>query len=405
MLKSALVFATVYLQKNPEELTILHICNPTGIHDIKWILFFSHRSDIKQFVVWEDTFGLPSDTSHYKTFTDHGITVLPSYPSFSLKKSGATLRTIRQLNRLIHLHKIDVVHILFTTPHSLYAPFLRAPAILTTRGSDILKVIPGLRDSRGKHRWRDKILFHLFKRAFRKAAYVTTTSQKQLDWVQQLFGIGDKCRLVRTGVDVDSIVRLDAKAHLPAALHDVKFIFSPRWMFPQYNVETQIAAIRLLPQEILKEYTFVFVHGKGIFMEPDDYFLQMRNEIQQIKGLNYVIFERLTQKETWACFKEATLAMMVPHTDGTPNSALEAMAAKCRLIMGDADYDQQLFDDTCIRVRKTDAAQLARAIEATVCSYPEGLLERAFARVNAHGNQKIEMNKVLELYRSLAQSQ
>lgn len=383
-------------------MTILHVCNPTGIHDIKWILFFSHRSDIKQFVVWEDTFGLPSDTSNYKTFTDHGITVLPSYPSFSLKKSAATLRAIRELNRLIQLHRIDVVHILFTTPHSLYAPFLHAPAILTTRGSDILKVIPGLRNATGKNSWRDKLLFYLFKRAFRKAAYVTATSQKQLDWVQELFGIGDKCRLVRTGVDVDSIAHLDAKAHVPAALKGVKFIFSPRWMFPQYNVETQIAAIRLLPEAILKEYTFVFVHGKDIFMEPDDYFFRMRDEIQQVKGLNFVIFDRLTQKETWACFKEAQLALMIPHTDGTPNSALEAMAAKCRLIMGDADYDKSLFGDTCIRVKKTDAAQIARAIEETLRSYPEGLLEKAFSRASGQGNQKVEMNKVLELYRALA---
>ena len=385
-------------------MNILHVCNPTGIHDHKWILFFSKRSDIRQFVIWEDTFGLPEDTSQHKIFTDNGITVLPSYPSFSLKKLLATFSTIKYLNRLIKEHSIDVVHILFTTPHSLYAPFLHAPSILTTRGSDILKVIPGLRAAKGINGWRDKILFYLFRRAFQKAAYVTTTSQKQLDWVEQLFGIGDRCRLVRTGVDVESIAQLDAKTHLPASLAGVKFIFSPRWMFPQYNVETQIAAIRLLSKEVLKEYTFVFVHGKDIFMEPDDYFFKMQEEIKKTERLNYLIFDRLTQKETWACFKEASLTIMVPHTDGTPNSALEAMSARCKLIMGDADYDGLLFDGTCIRVNTTDAAQLAREMEKALVAYPQQLLEIAFARVSQHGNRAIEMNKVLELYKSIAKS-
>jgi hypothetical protein len=168
-------------------------------------------------------------------------------------------------------------------------------------------------------------------------------------------------------------------------------------MFPQYNVETQIEAIKLLNKATREGYTFVFIHGKDIFMEPDDYFFRMRDEIKKVEGLKYIIFDRLTQKETWACFKQTSLTIMVPHTDGTPNSAVEAMSARSKLIMGDADYDPVLFGDTCIRVKSTDALQLAQAIEKSLVSYPEGLLDYAFSKASQYGNRKVEMNKVLEL--------
>lgn len=391
----------IFAEKLP--LNILHVCTPTSLHDQKWILFFSKRSDIKQFVIWETIFETPENEPAKKIFTDNGITILPSYPSFSLKKLFTTFSAITKLNRLIEKHRIDIVHMLFTTPHALYAPFLKAPFILTTRGSDILKVIPGLRNTRGIKGWHNKILFQIFQHAFRKAAYVTSTSQKQLEWIEELFHLKSNCRLVRTGVDVETIAQLDAKEHLPKPLAGVKFIFSPRWMFPQYNIETQIAAIRLLDKALLDEYTFVFIHGSDVFMEPDDYFLKMKEEIQKVEALKYLIFDRLSQKEVWACFKKASLTIMVPHTDGTPNSALEAMSARCKLIMGDAGYDGILFDDTCIRINTTDAQQLAAEIIKGLQQYPAGMLENAFARVSQHGNRAIEMNKLLELYRSVQQ--
>ncbi|MDZ4845831.1 MAG: glycosyltransferase [Chitinophagales bacterium] len=385
-------------------MNILHVCTPTSIHDHKWILFFSNRSDIKQFVIWETIFETPENQSAKKFFLENGITVLPAYSSFSLKNIFSTFNSVKKLNGLIDNHKIDIVHMLFTTPHALYAPFLTTPFILTTRGSDILKVIPGLRTTKGIKGWHNKILFSIFRRAFQKAAFVTSTSQKQIDCIADTFHLSRNCRLIRTGVDVETIAQLDASEYIPQPLAGVKFIFSPRWMFPQYNLETQIAAIRLLNKTLLEEYTFVFIHGKDVFMEPDDYFLKMKDEIENVAGLKYLIFDRLTPKEVWTCFKKASLTIMVPHTDGTPNSALEAMSARCKLIMGDADYDSILFDDTCIRINKTDARQLASAIESALQSYPDELLERAFSRVNLHGNRAIEMNKLLELYRCILQS-
>src|SRR5262245_5917825 len=111
------LFCTIFAQKN-RPLNILYVCNPGGIHDIKWVLFFSRRSDIKQFLVWEDTFNSEDNQKHHQFFTENGITVLPSYPSFSVKKLFSTLGTIRRLNALIKKHQIDAVHILFTTPHA-----------------------------------------------------------------------------------------------------------------------------------------------------------------------------------------------------------------------------------------------------------------------------------------------
>lgn len=382
-------------------LNILFICNPGAIHDRKWISFFAGRNDIRLFATWEDAHRIEG-TDACAFFQKNNIQILPAYSSFSLKRFHKTAGAINHLNALITAHHIDLVHILFAAPHALYVPFLKARCVITTRGSDVLKAIPDLKKSTGIQRLHDYALFYLFKRAFQKAALITCTSQKQVDKCTSLFSLpAAKCLLVRTGVDVEKIQALHADEYLPASLKGKKIIFSPRWMYPQYNVETQIAAIELLSKEILAEYTFVFIQGKDVFASQEPYFSQMRSRLDSVPGLQYQIFEKLNQQEVWACYKKTTVAFMVPLSDGTPSSGIEAMAARCKLIIGDADYDTELFKDTCIVVEKTDARQLAQAIKQAIEHYPEHLLNKAYQQATMHGNRTTEMNKLLAAYHKL----
>jgi glycosyltransferase involved in cell wall biosynthesis len=50
---------------------------------------------------------------------------------------------------------------------------------------------------------------------------------------------------------------------------------------------------------------------------------------------------------------------MTPISDGTPNSALEAMSARCPLIMPNLPYDKSIFEDCCFVLNNDDPKELA----------------------------------------------
>jgi glycosyltransferase involved in cell wall biosynthesis len=159
----------------------------------------------------------------------------------------------------------------------------------------------------------------------------------------------------------------------------------------------QIDAIILLPQAIIEEYTFVFIYGEG------DYYNNMKARLAGISGLKYIILDQLTQNEIWTCYKYAVLTFMVPHSDGTPNTALEAMAAGCPLLLRNLEaYDKDLFDDTCVKLAEATPQCLADTIVSCLNNYPEGLKEKALEKVTCHGNRVVEMEKLYTWYKKIA---
>jgi hypothetical protein len=96
---------------------------------------------------------------------------------------------------------------------------------------------------------------------------------------------------------------------------------------------------------------------------------------------------------------------MTPKTDGTPNSALEAMAAKCPLILGSFKYDEDLFSDSfCHRLSSDSAKELTILIRESLNSYPKGIIDAAIENVSKFGNRPVEMGRIQNLYLSLTQS-
>jgi glycosyltransferase involved in cell wall biosynthesis len=105
----------------------------------------------------------------------------------------------------------------------------------------------------------------------------------------------------------------------------------------------------------------------------------------------------------WTTYKYAALTFMVPHSDGTPNSALEAMAAECPLILRDLEaYDKELFDGTCIKLKEATPQCFADTIFDCLNHYPEELKEVALQKVKKFGNRTIEMDKLYSCYKKIA---
>jgi glycosyltransferase involved in cell wall biosynthesis len=281
----------------------------------------------------------------------------------------------------------------------LWCNYISKPYIITTRGSDILKVIPDLLLHKGIKAFYFKKLYSLFKKSFINAKYITCTSQQQQKKLKELFLIDSN--LIRTGVDVEKIKGLNQPELINKKLENKKFVFSPRFMMDVYNIEYQLSALELLPKDIIKEYVFVFIKGRNF---NEDYFIKQQAKLKMLEqniGLRYLIFNYLEQKELWMYYKKASLTIMTPTSDGTPNSALEAMAAGCPLIISDLPYDNVLFDDTCIKTPLNDSKELSLLIEQNLRLKNQIIIGKASKRVSEFGNRDTEMKKLSSLYSNL----
>lgn len=378
---------------------ILYIGTPYSIHDIKWITFFSKTVGYEVFFVCEQQ-NIPKNKTEedLKTFyRDLNVTYLGSLHTFSASSPFASLKSVFKLRRLIRENKIDLVHILFAGPFAIWGLFVTTKYIITTRGSDILITIPDLLNHKGLKGWYMRFMFGLFRRSFNNASYITSTSSAQKNKCIELMGKPEPI-IIRTGVDVDVINAVSDNHLIDERVRNKKFIFSPRYFKPIYNILVQVRAISLLSDELIKGYCWVFIKGESF----DNSYLQSLEELlkalKQTRGLQYIILDKLSQAEMAQYYKHASLTIMTPISDGTPNTALEAMSAKCPLIIPNLKYDEVLFNNTCIQLKSYEPAEIAEKIALALTNYPPQLIENGFSAVSNYGNRKVEMLKLKELY-------
>ena len=374
---------------------ILYIADPNSIHDFKWISFFSQREDYNCFLIGEKgTYSNLTDKQKI-ILKDAGIKLLPSIDDFSFSNPFKSIKAILKLRKEIKNHNIDTVHALFGSPQPIWFNFFSSTKklIITNRGSDVLVLIKGLFDNKEKP--LKSILYKLIKRGFNKSNYVTCTSDKQIDYLKvDVLKHDSNIELIKTGVDVDRI----KKHNLPCEVNhpfNKKVIFSIRYIGEVYNMEYQIEAIKNLSSVILNSSVFVFVRG---FSCGDKLYDNFKFELENIEGLNYQIEQSLNQAEVWSLIKRSDLIYMVPKSDGTPNSALETMASEKPFIMGNLDYNKELFEDVCLIADLSNPKSLAEKIEEGLNNYPEKLIENGLEKVTKFGSRDAEMNKLLKLY-------
>lgn len=380
------------------EVNILYIGTPNSIHDIKWMSFFSVRKDYNIYVISEEKSLKSMSNYDHRLLKDFDINLLLRPLDFSFSNPVSTIKSLIYLRKFIKEKNIQIVHTLFGTPHPIWLNFIGGvKKIITTRGSDILLMMPQIKNSS----WRNihlKALFNQLVKSYKLSDYVTSTSLAQLEAVKEIGVEQSKCLIIKTGVDVREISELDENEYLPEILKGKKLIFSPRFIKPIYNLDYQIDAIRLLPNWVKKKYVFVFVKGNFPF---EEYFKRIESELRKIKDLKIEIFiEPLTQNEIWSIIKKSELVYMVPQSDGTPNTALETMASKTKLIMPNLPYNTELFDAVSIIADLDCPKSLTKCIEIAINDYPQGFLDNGFEKVSNHGSRYAEMTKLESLYLS-----
>ena len=379
---------------------VLYIGDPSSVHDLKWVSYFSTRDDFEAFFLVQEHEMHLITPERKKQFDELGITVEGPIKSYSLWRFWENQASTNKIKEVIAKRKIDVVHPLFTTPFSLWTRNLPVPSVITSRGSDIHVVLAGLGKGSLLHRIHGNLLLKKFKLAFENAAALTCTSKGQLDRINSVFGTNLTGEIIRTGVNVEEIDELNPEAPIPNSLKGKKLVFLPRYIRPIYQTELQLKAVSALPEDLKSTIGLVLIKGN----RTDESYMNNIQELLDKTGVPYYVFDSLTQHEMWSMFKLSALVIMTPKTDGTPNSALEGMAAKCPLILGSFDYDDDLFsEEFCLRMKSDSVEELTDLIESGLNSYPKGRLDSAFKNVSGRGNRPVEMERLKEIYLRLSQ--
>jgi glycosyltransferase involved in cell wall biosynthesis len=82
----------------------------------------------------------------------------------------------------------------------------------------------------------------------------------------------------------------------------------------------------------------------------------------EIPEAHFVFLNKLDAAAMYEGYRKCSLVVMTPRSDGTPVSALEAMALRKPLILPPLDYDQEVFAEGILHLQDWEATTLANAM-------------------------------------------
>jgi N-acetyl sugar amidotransferase len=366
--------------------TILFIGDPYCIHNLKWISYFSARNKCLSIGAIND---YTNKTTHTEAIAKkNNITIFEEpLPQFSVKNIFGTRKGIKRLNRVIEHYKVDFVHIMYAN-NIPWGYKIKKPMVLTTRGSDVLIDLPHFFRGYNGAWWS-----WIYRKAARKLQFVTCTSHQQTERFKTLFPAYPPAQVhvVRTGVNVEEIEQLGKELRV---VRDRNRIFLPRYVAPNYNNELILQAVLLLPENLRKELTLVMISP----LKTEKKYVDMCMALAHSTGCKIELKEEMNQRTMWAEYFKCGLAVMTPKSDGTPNTALEALSASCPLVIPPLPYDTGLFEDVCFRLNSFDAGELKNILEAHLEGRLPDLSQAALERVRREGNRPAQMEKLSGLY-------
>ncbi len=369
---------------------VLYCASLASVHDLKWIGGLS-REYVNAILVPDGADDLAAaGQDGLEKAKRLNITVLQPV-KFDLKSIRSTLSCCVKLNRWIRGHEIDLIHFMFADAKILFYLTLlppQPPAVLTCRGTDVLKILPSIMHSR---QIRHRLVGLAYKTALRRMSAITCTSRAQLKSVKRLLGGREpELFIVRTGVDPDWC---ELPSKLPKPLEGKRFVVFPRNMESLYNHELALEAISLLAEDLRRNFCYVFLDRKE-----GGYAAKISALMNKVEAA-IVWLPRLSADEMRGLFRRAELVVITALSDGSPVSAMEAMLAGCPVVLPPLPYDDDLFGQGVYRLKTWSPQELASVISAHLKGRLS-LFDREAAKkaVLCYGNRQLEMAKLHDIY-------
>lgn len=361
-------------KKEHRMIHILFFADPNSIHDIKWMSWFSSKSNYKCFLVSRTIHPLPQNIKN--------IIFLGHLNDFSVFKPWKNQKDKKRLNQWMKNYQIDLVHVYFAEPNLLWSKVIdkKIPVVLTTRGSDVLV---SLKQFIKSPQWSQTYLAKVYKNRLNQCQAIISTSSKQKRFLIEKYRVNTPIYVVRTGVDIGRFIE---------NIGDRNVIFFPRNMKPLYQHELALQAIQLLPKEVRLSYEFVFINKDS---SDKEYVKQITQLINQTAAKIHFL-DSLNPDEYFKMLSQSKVVVMTPKSDGAPVSGMEAIASGANLVMPNIGYDQDLFEKALFYQPQN--------VENLRLKIMEALSNNMFVNLGDYKekvDRDVQMKKVEAIYRQL----
>jgi glycosyltransferase involved in cell wall biosynthesis len=312
--------------------------------------------------------------------------VAAAYAPSVLPAAGIDVRPIELpampwVRRLFREMRPDVVHAHWLPAYGFLAAVMRLrPLVVMAWGSDVYRATPmQTRQSRF---------------AIRRARVAMSDSA---DLVSRLVALGadpSRTHELNWGVDLERFSPPGDRAAVrrKLGLGDGPVVLSPRALAPLYNPAVIAGAFEAAD---VPGARLVLKHiGTG---EPD----LGRPLPAGARVVGHVPYERLADY-----YRAAEVCVSIPDSDSSPRSVWEAMACGCACVLSDLPWVHELIEhDVHALVVAPEPEAVAAAIRRLLTE--PGLADRlglaARALVERHRDQRVEMDRLSDLYRTVAE--
>jgi glycosyltransferase involved in cell wall biosynthesis len=263
-------------------------------------------------------------------------------------------RLFLDFRRLIRTTSPDVfhVHYAYSTWAWLAAGLGVRPLVVSIMGGDVLFEEQGAPTPRG---------IALTKRLLGAADLITAKSDFLISVLDQLGGYGSKAERIIWGVDPEQFRPLDASAlrtdyGIPAS---ARIILSPKILQPFYNIDVLVGAMALVVSKVPDAHLVVTEYGAD-----PQYRAAIDRQIERLGLAGHVTFVGHVPHDRMPMFYSlAEVAVGIPHSDGLPQTLLEAMACGVPNVVGRLDrYGEITKDGESVLFADIEPASVAEAI-------------------------------------------
>jgi glycosyltransferase involved in cell wall biosynthesis len=264
------------------------------------------------------------------------------------------VRLFLDFRRLIKTTSPDVfhVHYAYSTWGWLAGALGARPLVVSIMGGDVLFEEQGAPTPRG---------IALTKRLLGAADRITAKSDFLISVLDQLGGYGSKAVRIIWGVDPEQFRPLDASAlradyGIPAG---ARIILSPKILQPFYNIDVLVEAMAPVVSQVPEAHLVITEYGADPL-----YRAKIDEQIERLGLAGHVSFVGHVPHDRMPLFYSlAEVAVGIPHSDGLPQTLLEAMACGVPNVVGRLDrYGEITKDGESVLFADIEPASIADAI-------------------------------------------